>query len=83
MRFAFVCAYIGMSLAFLMPRYQDQTWGWLDYAAVTLFVLLLAWLLSGSDRSVSPDGHQDTRDFVSFRLGKALNRVGRRLRGRA
>ena len=83
MRFPIVCAYLGMSLAILLPRYKEQSWGWLDYTALTLFVLLLAWLLSGSAGVVRADSHEDAPNLVAFRLGKALNRVRSRLRGRA
>lgn len=83
MRFPIVCAFIGMSLAILLPRYKDQTWGWLDYTALTLFVFLLAWLLSGSAGVVRADRHEDATNLVAFRLGKSLNHIRRRLRSRA
>jgi len=84
MPFAVVCSYITVALIFIMPRYENQIWDWRDYAALGLFIPLLAWLLSSRSSSlVSADTHQDSRDFISFRLGKSLNRVWRRLRGRS
>lgn len=84
MRFAAVCAYIGMALVFILPRYDNMQFGWADYLALGLFIPFLAWVLSSRiDGLVDADSHQDPRQLVSFRLGKALNRVRRRLSGRA
>lgn len=84
MPFAAVCSYITVALIFILPRYENQIWDWRDYAALGLFIPLLAWLLSDRrSRLEGSDAHQDPSNLISFRMGQALNRVGRRLRGRA
>lgn len=80
--FAMVCSYAAVAMIFILPRYAGQNWDWRDYAALTVFILLLGWLFSsrGSAGLVSPDGHEDSRQSLAFRLGKSLNRVRGRLR---
>lgn len=80
--FAMVCAYAGVAAPFVLPRYANQIWDWRDYAAIVGLILLISWLMSPSRRSslVGSDGHEDASNLISFRLGKTLNRIWRRLR---
>lgn len=82
--FAMVCAYAGVAAPFVLPKYADQIWDWRDYSAIAALILLMSWLLSPSRSAglISPDGHENARDLISFRLGKTLKRVWCRLRGR-
>lgn len=56
-----------------------------DYAAFAVLGLLLWWFLSPSRRNalLDADGHERANKGIAFRMGKSLNRVGRRLRGRS
>ncbi len=55
---------------------------WLDTTLVFLSIGLIAWL-SLPSRVVDPEGHEGPRQSIAFLAGKKLNRVWRRLRGRA
>lgn len=84
MPFAVVCSYITIALIFILPRYSEQIWDWRDYTALTLFILIFAWLLSGRGSSLEgADAHEEPGNSFAFRLGQSLNGVRRRLRGRA
>lgn len=77
-----ICSYAAIAAISILPKYKDQIWDWRDYTALTVFALLMGWLLSPRRRSglESPNGHEDPRNIFSFRLGKSLNRVWRGLR---
>lgn len=77
-------AYAGIAFVLYVNRYGFPShYGWLDWAALAGFALLVLWLTSpGSDALVDSDGHEVAGDGFAFRLGKSLKRVwrgGRRL----
>ena len=81
MSFPYVFTYMVMAVIFVLPRYEGQTWAWTEYVALTVFLAVLAWLLTRRSSLESTNGHEKTSDLIAFRLGKALNRVRSRLRG--
>lgn len=83
--FGMIFAYLAISAAFALPKYDTSLWDYRDAAALTGLAVLLIWLLSPSrsDGLLHPNGHERPSDSVAFRLGKRLNRVLRRLGRRA
>lgn len=81
MKFTYVFTYMVMAVIFVLPRYEGQKWAWTEYAALTVFLAVLAWLLTRRSSLEGSDGHEKTGNLIAFRLGKALNRVRSRLRG--
>lgn len=55
--------------------------GWEDVVLGVAMWLGLLWLVTRDRSSKKPKTHEETSEGVAFRLGKALNRVRRRLRG--
>ena len=49
--------------------------GPIDIAAFVAFLFFTAWLMSSPVRGDDPAHHQETRNGIAFRLGKALNRI--------
>lgn len=80
-----IFAYLAIAAAFALPKYDTSLWDYRDAAALTGLAVLLVWLLSPSrsDGLLHSDSHQSASDSVAFRLGKRLNRIWRRLGGRA
>jgi len=80
-----ILAYVAIAAAFALPKYDTSLWDHRDAIALTGLAVLLVWLLapSRSDGLLHPDAHKSASDSIAFRLGKRLNRVWRRLRGRA
>lgn len=52
-----------------------------DWIFIGLFFALMAWCVQVRVPHVDAEGHEQTSQGLAFRLGKALNRVRRRLRG--
>ena len=73
-----ICSYAAIAAVSILPKYKDQIWDWRDYTAIAGVVLLLWFLTRRRTGLESPDGHEDTRNLVAFRLGQSLNRVRRR-----
>ena len=76
--FATVFAFCTMGLFIALPRYDTSRWGFIDYAAIFGFMLLLSWLASGS---CEPATHEETGDDAALRLGKLCKRALRRFKG--
>uniref|UniRef100_A0A6H1Z9X6 Uncharacterized protein n=1 Tax=viral metagenome TaxID=1070528 RepID=A0A6H1Z9X6_9ZZZZ len=79
--FGMICAYGATAAIFILPKYENQIWDWRDYTAIGSLMLLLWWLLSPrrSAGLEGSDGHESPGKGFAFRLGKSLNRIGRRL----
>jgi len=80
--FGTICAFAGASLFVTVQRYDTSRWGWADAIAIGVLLLLLWWCFTPSRRSglVGADAHEDASKSFTFRLGKSLNGVRRRLR---
>lgn len=77
-----ICGYMAVAVIVISPKYANQIWDWRDYAALTAFFMLMAWLFTPlrSTSLVGADGHESTRNSFSFRLGKSLQRIWRGFR---
>lgn len=78
-----VFAALGIGLAVVFSSDRLARLDWLDTALVFLSIGLIAWLSLPSRRLVDPEGHEGARQGIAFLAGKKLNRIWRRLRGRA
>lgn len=52
---------------------------WADWLFIAITALLLVWCIHERAASIDAKGHEQTRQGYAFRLGKALNRVRRRV----
>jgi hypothetical protein len=76
--FAITLPIIGFVAVPAYMRAPDtDLYGWLDFTALGLFCLLLAWLTSDGPRSA--EGRAD--QGFALRLGKACNRALKRCKG--
>lgn len=73
------------SIAFGLSIYHHgfQYRGAADVIALVLFFALMWWLLGPNRAREDASGHESADNLVALRLGKALNRVRRRLSGSA
>lgn len=62
---------LGISMALAAGRRETLDFGYLDYTAIGLFLLLVAWLLLPDN----PRRHESPGNGFAFRLGKKLKRV--------
>lgn len=76
-------ALIAIMAGIAIPKSSGH--GWVDGLAFVAFLVFLWWLISdfSAGRLVDSEGHERPRQGFAFLLGKSLNRVWRRLRGRA
>ena len=78
--FATVFAFCTIGLFIYAPRYDQSLWGWIDYVALFLFMLLLSWLASGSGETAT---HHEAGDDTALRLGKLCKRTLGRFKRRS
>lgn len=78
--FPMVCAFIGIAVAGYSATHGSifaYSHGAIDSVLLVLFLVFLAWLLSGSDEPVDGTAHDHSSQSIAFRLGKAFKRAFR------
>lgn len=79
MSFQYYIVFVLPALAYRLYNGDIRSHGYIDYALLVAFILLLGWLISPTIPN-DPAHHQQTDNVVARRLGQSLNRVWRRLR---
>lgn len=79
--FTQIVAFGAITVAGIASRGQlPESISWMDWVFFGLLAALMAWCVQVRVPQVDAEGHEQARQGIAFRLGKALNGVRRRLR---
>lgn len=76
--FPLACAIIGIAVGGYIAKHGSlfaYSHGPIDSALLVLFLIFLAWLISGRNELVDGTAHDHPDKSIAFRLGKALKRA--------